>query len=73
MARVIEDSKDFEDWWERRYKVDPMWKPDGWQYVECRRCGINLRVPERDSTRQFCGDCKYPDFMAPYTGGWGEL
>lgn len=47
---------------------------DGWEYINCRRCGIRRKEREElvlaGDVSKFCKDCKYPDFMAPYLPGW---
>ena len=55
-------------------RVEPMWKPDGFEYVDCYRCGITMRVPTSviysSGERLFCKDCNHPDFLAPFRPGW---
>lgn len=55
-------------------KREPMWKPDGWEYVDCYRCGRTEKISAtalygRDG-RVFCDDCNHPDFLAPFRDDW---
>lgn len=46
------------------------WTRDGVCYRSCYRCGIRMELPDEHLTggqmREFCIDCNYPEFRAPF-------
>ena len=49
------------------------WKRDGVCYRYCVRCAIRMELPESqlwaESPREYCVDCNYPEFRAPFEAG----